>query len=150
MNNFFTLTRTKNNQQTASGNSSFSTCLFFWYILSGLYPKRQCSLVSYSAVTKSKIIWDLKVVDSGFSISSNDIINNVFYALFCDSPTASEFSVARTKTMYQILIMVLHLYVKSLVINSLSKPLVYTYSWWELKRNNWNFTNGFMHALGCS
>ena len=42
----------------------------------------------------------LKTVPSGFFVRSNDGINDFFSTTFCGSPTASEFCMARAKTMY--------------------------------------------------
>ena len=58
--------------------------------------------VTKSDVTKAEIVWLLKTVDNGFSVCSNDEINEVFSVMFPDSKIASQFRMARSKAMYEI------------------------------------------------
>ena len=55
-----------------------------------------------SDVTKAEIVWLLKTVDNGFSVRSNDEINEVFSVMFPDSKIASQFRMVRSKAMYEI------------------------------------------------
>ena len=43
----------------------------------------------------------LKAVDNGFSVCSNNEINEVFSVMFPDSKIASQFRMARSKAMYE-------------------------------------------------
>ena len=60
------------------------------------------SCVIKSEVTKAEIIWLLKTVDSGFSIRSNDDLSSMFMTMFPDSAIASQFQMARSKSMYEL------------------------------------------------
>ena len=44
----------------------------------------------------------LKTVDSGFSVHSNDDINDLSAAMFPDSAIASQFKTARSKSIYKV------------------------------------------------
>ena len=55
-----------------------------------------------SDVTKAEIIQLLKTVDSGFSVHSNDDINDLSAAMFSDSAIASQIKMARSKSIYKV------------------------------------------------
>ena len=55
-----------------------------------------------SDTIKAEIIWTLKSVTDGFSVQSNDELNETLSAMFPDSKIAGSFSMARTKSMYAI------------------------------------------------
>ena len=130
VNNFFTSSKTKNNQQPASGclDSPPTACSDTSSLNFTQTTMESCFTIS--AVRKAEIIlWIFKTADSGFSVRPNDDINNVFSTMFSDSSTASEFRVARAKTMYEIT-HELAPYFKSILI----KSDVYVYSF----NDSWN------------
>ena len=53
-----------------------------------------------SDTVKAEIIWTLKSVMDGFSVRSNDELNETLSAMFPDSKIAGSFIMARTKSMY--------------------------------------------------
>ena len=55
-----------------------------------------------TASTKTEIIWTLKSAINGFSVRSNDHLNDTFTVMFPDSDIARQFSMGRTKSMYVI------------------------------------------------
>ena len=83
-----------------------------------------------SDTIKAEIIWTLKSVMDGFSVRSNDELNETLSAMFPDSNIAGSFSLARTKSMYAINHGI-YPYFKSLLLSSLSQSNIHVYSFDE-------------------
>ena len=87
-----------------------------------------------SDTIKAEIIWTLKSVMDGFSVRSNDELNETLSAMFPDSEIAGSFSMARTKSMYAINHGI-YPYFKSLLLSSLSQSNIHVYSFDESLNN---------------
>ena len=87
-----------------------------------------------SDTIKAEIIWTLKSVMNGFSVRSNDELNETLSAMFPDSKIAGSFSMARTKSMYAINHGI-YPYFKSLLLSSLSQSNILVYSFDESLNN---------------
>ena len=83
-----------------------------------------------SDVSKAELIWTLKSVMDGFSVRSNDRLNETLLAMFPDSKIAGKFNMARTKSMYTINHGI-YPYFRSLLLSSLSKSNILVYSFDE-------------------
>ena len=87
-----------------------------------------------SDTIKAEIIWTLKSVMDGFSVRSNDELNETLSAMFPDSKIAGSFSMARTKSMYAINHGI-YPYFKGLLLSSLSRSNIHVCSFDESLNN---------------
>ena len=87
-----------------------------------------------SDTIKTEIIWTLKSVMDGFSVQSNNELNETLSAMFPDSKIAASFSIARTKSMYAINHGI-DPYFKSLLLSILSQSNIHVYSFDESLNN---------------
>ena len=79
---------------------------------------------------KGEIIWTLKIVDRGFSLRSSDNQSDLFSTMFPDSAIAQGFQMGRTTIMYERT-HGLAPYFKSVLVDSIGRSDVYTYSFDE-------------------
>ena len=87
-----------------------------------------------SNTIKAEIIWTLKSVMDGFSVRSNDELNETLSAIFPDSKITGSFSIVRTESMYAINQWI-YLYFESLLLSSLNQSNIHVYSFDESLNN---------------
>ena len=88
------------------------------------------SYIDISDVVKAEIIWTSKIVECGFPLRSSDNQSDLFSIMFPDSAIARGSQMGRTTVMYERT-HGLTPYFKSILVDSIGRSDVYTYSFDE-------------------